>query len=60
MNASDIRALQASLGLSNADFAVRLGASERSVNNWKSGERKPRGKYLHALGILLKEVALID
>ena len=42
--AEAIKELQQELGDSNAEFAARIGATERTVENWRGGRRVPRAK----------------
>ena len=39
----DVRAIRASFGMSRAKFAALLGISERTLEGWEQGRRKPRG-----------------
>jgi putative transcriptional regulator len=39
----DVVALRSSYGLSQAEFALLLGISVRTLQNWEQGRRRPRG-----------------
>ena len=39
----DVRAIRESLGMSRSKFAALLGISERTLEGWEQGRRKPRG-----------------
>ena len=52
--AVNLRRLLVWHGLSNADLAKLLGATEASVSGWVTGKREPGGKYLKALGDLFE------
>jgi DNA-binding transcriptional regulator YiaG len=50
-----IKKLQSELGDSNAEFAARIGATERTVENWRGGQRTPRARiYLRRLKRLVE------
>jgi len=52
-----IKKLQSELGDSNAEFAARIGATERTVENWRGGQRTPRAKmYVRRLDKLAEKV----
>ena len=50
----DIRALRKRLGLSQREFAKRLGVSTRSVKRWERGQSKPQGEAEEKLTFLLR------
>jgi transcriptional regulator with XRE-family HTH domain len=52
--AVNLRRLLAWHGLSSADLAKLLGATEASVSGWVTGKREPSGKYLKAPGDLFE------
>jgi putative transcriptional regulator len=54
MTPNEIRALRERLGLSRADFAGRLGVTERAVHFWEAGRRTPGGATLILLANLAK------
>ena len=39
----DVRAVRAELHLTRKNFAALLGVSERTLEGWEQGRRKPRG-----------------
>ncbi len=39
----DVKAVRRQLGLSQREFAVLLGVSIDTVQNWEQGRRRPRG-----------------
>ncbi|MCP4896076.1 MAG: helix-turn-helix domain-containing protein [bacterium] len=43
MQAPDIRAVRESLGMSQREFALMIGVSVRTLQNWEQGRRKPEG-----------------
>jgi predicted glycosyltransferase len=43
MTPSDVRALITVAGLSNREVGAALGADDRAVRRWKSGEEQPTG-----------------
>ena len=40
MDASDLRALRARLGLTQSQFSLRIGVTKRAVQHWEAGTRK--------------------
>jgi DNA-binding transcriptional regulator YiaG len=53
--AEAIIALRRALGLSQAEFARRLGVRQQTVSEWETGRYRPRGASLRMLGILAEE-----
>lgn len=51
-----IRALRRQLGLTQAEFAHRLGVSMQAVSFWERGTRTPTGLYARAIQSLLRDV----
>lgn len=47
-----IKALRTSLGLTQRQFAERLGVHPMAVHYWETGKRSPTGLYLKALDAL--------
>ena len=45
MNDLDIKKIRIELGMTQADFAKRLGISIRTVQNWESGGAIPESKH---------------
>jgi DNA-binding transcriptional regulator YiaG len=54
MNANDIKWLRNELGLTQADFAHKLGVTVTSVNRWENGATKPSKLALEKI-VKLKE-----
>lgn len=50
--AERVKALRLSLGLSQSQFAARLGCHVRAVSFWERGLRVPTGLYANALDAL--------
>jgi transcriptional regulator with XRE-family HTH domain len=48
--ATNLRRLLVWHGLSNADLAKLLGATDASVSGWVTGKREPSSRYLKAMG----------
>ena len=49
MTADQVRRLRERLGLTQEQFARRIGAGRATVARWELGESKPTGLYLQAL-----------
>jgi len=49
MAPKDIRALREALGLTQQQFAKRIGAQRVTVARWETGLTRPKGLYLQAL-----------
>ena len=43
MHSPDIKAVRESLQLSQSEFALMIGVSVRTLQNWEQGRRKPDG-----------------
>jgi putative transcriptional regulator len=52
MNAEEIKALRYRLGLSQTDFAEKVGANQSSVSRWETGEDKPVGTAIKVMQML--------
>jgi putative transcriptional regulator len=48
---SDIKAVRASLGQSQVEFAVMIGVSVATLRNWEQGRRRPDGPALALLRV---------
>jgi DNA-binding transcriptional regulator YiaG len=59
-NAARVRALRTALGLSQAEFAARLGVRQQTVSEWETGRYAPRGASARILSILAEEPAPYD
>jgi len=53
--ASEIRALRLRLGLSRAEFAVRVGVAYHTICSWEQGKSKPDRRNAKALDALREE-----
>jgi len=59
--ADDIRAIRARLGLSQSEFALLIGVSIATLQNWEQGRRHPEGPARALLRIAAKNPeALLD
>jgi DNA-binding transcriptional regulator YiaG len=59
-SADEIVALRRALGLSQAEFAHRLGVRQQTVSEWETGRYRPRGASLRVLAILAEERVQYD
>jgi len=50
----DIRAIRAKLGLSQSEFALLIGVSVATLQNWEQGRRQPEGPARALLRIAAK------
>ena len=48
---ADVKAVRASLGLSQPQFALMLGVSVATLRNWEQGRRTPEGPALALLRV---------
>ncbi len=48
----EIKELRKEVGLSQADFALLIGVSKRTIENWEQGRRQPTGPAKALLRIL--------
>jgi putative transcriptional regulator len=51
-SALDVKAIREKTGLSQARFAVVMGVSVRTLQNWEQGHRTPRGPAVSLLRIV--------
>lgn len=51
-----IRSLRRQLGLTQTEFAQRLGVSMQAVSFWERGTRTPTGLYAQAIRSVQREV----
>jgi putative transcriptional regulator len=49
MTSNEIRKLRETLGLTQEEFAKKVGAGRATIARWESGQSKPTGLYLRAL-----------
>lgn len=54
INSNSIATLRASFGLSQQEFASRIGASLSTLQKWERGERKPSGSSAKLLEVVSK------
>lgn len=59
-DAASIARLRAALGLSQAEFARRLGVRQQTVSEWETGRYAPRGASARILGMVAEETAPYD
>jgi len=52
--------LRASLGLTQASFARKLGVRQQTVSEWETGRYRPRGASARLLSILAEQAARYD
>ena len=48
---TDVQAVRAKLGVSQAEFALMIGVSVATLQNWEQGRRKPDGPALALLRV---------
>jgi putative transcriptional regulator len=48
---TDVQAVRAQLGASQAEFALMIGVSVATLRNWEQGRRKPDGPALALLRV---------
>lgn len=51
-NAPDVKAIREKTGLTQAKFAVVMGVSVRTLQNWEQGHRTPQGPAASLLRIV--------
>jgi len=56
MTLKEVVALRKALGLTQEQFAKRIGAKRETVARWETGVNKPKGLYLQALEKLRAQV----
>jgi len=50
-NPTDVQAVRAKLGVSQAEFALMIGVSVSTLRNWEQGRRTPDGPALALLRV---------
>ena len=55
MRPVDVKALRQGLGLTQAQFAARLGFSVATLRHWERGDRTPKGPALVLLNVIQRE-----
>jgi len=58
--ATEIAAIRAQLGISQADFAARFGLSVDSLRQWEQGRRIPEGAAKTLLAIIAVDPVLVS
>ena len=58
-NAIDIRRLRESVKVSQSKFALMIGVSVDTVQNWEQGRRKPRGPAMALLRVFEKSPKVV-
>ena len=58
-NAIDIRRLRESVKVSQSKFALMIGGSVDTVQNWEQGRRKPRGPAMALLRVFEKNPKVV-
>lgn len=56
----DVRSIRKNLSLSRPEFANRYGFSERTLQHWEQGDRKPHGSAKVLLLLLQREPKTIE
>lgn len=51
----DVKAIREKTGLSQERFAILMGVSVRTLQNWEQGHRKPKGPAVSLLRIVDKD-----
>jgi putative transcriptional regulator len=54
-DATDIRKLRESVHVSQAEFALMIGVSKGTLQNWEQGRRRPRGPAKALLRVFEKD-----
>ena len=55
-----VRALRAALGLSQAEFADRVGTRQQTISEWETGARAPRRMSRRLLRMVAEESGLYE
>jgi putative transcriptional regulator len=56
---TDIRAIRAATGLSQAEFARSIGVAKATLLNWEQGRRRPEGPARVLLALIAKEPGIV-
>lgn len=56
----DVQAIRQSLGLTQAEFAIRYGFSAGSIKNWEQGRREPDGHAKAYLKVIAKNHEAVE
>lgn len=55
----DVKAIRASTGLSQAEFARSIGVKKATLLNWEQDRRKPEGPARVLLALIAKEPGIV-
>lgn len=55
----DVKAVRASLGASQSEFALMIGVSVATLQNWEQGRRTPDGPALALLRVAAKNLKAV-
>ena len=55
----DVKALRASVGMTQEQFAARFGFSAATLRHWERGDRKPRGPALVLLNVIAHDAKAV-
>ena len=58
--APDVRAIRASTGLSQAEFARSIGVKKSTLLNWEQARRKPDGPARVLLALIAKDPGIVQ
>lgn len=56
----DVKAIRASTGLSQAEFARSIGVKKATLLNWEQERRKPEGPARVLLALIAKEPGIVQ
>jgi len=56
----DVKAIRASTGLSQADFARSIGVKKATLLNWEQDRRKPEGPARVLLALIAREPGIVQ
>ena len=55
----NVKALRASVGMTQEQFAARFGFSAATLRHWERGDRKPRGPALVLLNVIAHDAKAV-
>ncbi len=56
----DVKAIRSRLGLSQAEFSRRYGVSQRSLQEWEQGRRRPEGAVRAYLTVIERNPKAVE
>jgi putative transcriptional regulator len=59
-DAPDVKAIRASTGLSQADFARSIGVKKATLLNWEQDRRRPEGPARVLLALIAREPGIVQ